>query len=503
MAFLEAAAWAKVGELYSDDFNGDSLNGDLWTFVTPLGDGQVSVEGGSAYLHVPAGSNHEVWTTGNHSSRIVQSMPDDNFEIEARFSSSLEQRFQMQGFVVEQDDDNFLRFELYSDGNDVKVLAAVIAGSTAVVETNELLGITAPYYLRLSRQDPNWVLSASSDGETWEVAAAFAQGATVRSVGVFAGNYDEDGAAPAFTAVVDYFTNTAAPVIPDGPNEPAVATNRITRCRITAKKDRNSSGDSLSISAVFPELSSEDIVSSDSIYLAILNSDFETIYDEVVEYDPNAFKANKLRYKGARGGVTSLKLNVSQKTCVIEAKNINLTGLSSPLLLQLQVGDYSAGAVAADEIAHYMEMGADAEDVADVINGKKPIPMYLLRGYADALRVDKWKVGIGIAENDDFLKVKGALATKDISADLTHHDIEISWGTFSITLPAENMRKVGETVFKYAKPTDAGGLVAGAVFNLEKCMFNLVIKKANIEEQESSAGFAIKFGQFNQSVQVD
>src|SRR3954447_24455478 len=50
----------------SDDFNSTTLNTSVWTFVNPVGNGSYSLNGGKLRLSVPAGSVHDVWTTGDN-----------------------------------------------------------------------------------------------------------------------------------------------------------------------------------------------------------------------------------------------------------------------------------------------------------------------------------------------------------------------------------------------------------------------------------------------------
>src|SRR6185437_10434127 len=58
----------------SDDFSASTLNTSLWTFVNPLGDGTSSLSGGKLLLSVPQGTSHDVWTNGNPSVRVMQTI---------------------------------------------------------------------------------------------------------------------------------------------------------------------------------------------------------------------------------------------------------------------------------------------------------------------------------------------------------------------------------------------------------------------------------------------
>jgi len=69
-------------------------------------------------------------------------------------------------------------------------------------------GNIAPY-LQLTRTGDQWALAYSIDGSDWTTAGSFSHSLNVVATGVFAGN---TGAATGYTAQVDYFENTAAPL---------------------------------------------------------------------------------------------------------------------------------------------------------------------------------------------------------------------------------------------------------------------------------------------------
>src|SRR3989339_1970599 len=99
----------------SDDFNSCSLN-NIWTFIDPVGDGSYSINGTNLLISVPSGTNHDVWTAGNKAPRIMQNINNTDFEIEAKFESTLTIRNQLQGIIIEQDINNFMRIDYYTDG---------------------------------------------------------------------------------------------------------------------------------------------------------------------------------------------------------------------------------------------------------------------------------------------------------------------------------------------------------------------------------------------------
>jgi len=207
----------------SDDFNQCALNGSTWSLVDPVGDATLFMNGEQAELTVPAGVNHDIWVAGNRAPRLMQAATDEDFELETKFISQLQGRHQIQGILVEEDAERFLRVNFQYDGTSTRIFAASFVTETATTllpttHFNVLLPNAghAPLYLRLLRQGDNWRAAYSYDGVTWsnDPLMSFTSALTVRSVGVFVGNA---GTNPAFTGVVDYFFNRLAPINPEDP----------------------------------------------------------------------------------------------------------------------------------------------------------------------------------------------------------------------------------------------------------------------------------------------
>lgn len=196
----------------SDDFNGCVLNPQLWSFVNPLGDATVAMTGGHAEISVPAGSAHDLWTSGRNAPRIMQFAENGNFEFVVKFDSAMSTKNQAQGIVIEGDSQNYLRFNFLHDGNSYKAQAFYFIGGTPTEKLNSNITITPPMYLRVKRLGDVWNLHYSSDGTTWNFGAGFSYPLTVSSYGVYAGNSNQN---PAHTAKIDYFFNTASPITPE------------------------------------------------------------------------------------------------------------------------------------------------------------------------------------------------------------------------------------------------------------------------------------------------
>ena len=202
--------------IVSDDFFAPALDPNTWTFIDPIGDASYGMTGTQITLTVPEGSDHSVWITGNRSARIMQPAADENFELEVKFESPVTLRYQQQGMIVEEDADSFLRLEFYSNGGTTYILAISFANGTPTTHVNSVIPGAQKSYMRVKRIGDTWIMSYSLDGLEWFGAGSFNAALLVSSVGVYAANESDSGQnQPAHTAIVDYFFNTASPVIPE------------------------------------------------------------------------------------------------------------------------------------------------------------------------------------------------------------------------------------------------------------------------------------------------
>ncbi|MEM9215757.1 MAG: tandem-95 repeat protein [Cyanobacteria bacterium P01_F01_bin.150] len=250
----------------SDDFS-DSLLGQQWTVVDPVGNSSYQLEngGGEAYLElaVPQGTEHDAWQT-NDSVRAMQVASNEDFEIEAKFLSEPSTKYQLQGILVEQDANNWIRFDTYHDGKRLRVFSAVTIDGVSQTQIRNRIDSGEGAYLRVNRQGDTWSLEHSADGVTWQTAGSFSHSLIVNSVGTFAGN---SGSAPAFAAQVDYFFNTVAPIAPE---DDGIAGISITETGGSTEVVETDGADSYSIAlAIQPEsdVIIEQIVSDGRVVL--------------------------------------------------------------------------------------------------------------------------------------------------------------------------------------------------------------------------------------------
>ena len=174
----------------------------------------------SAWLSVtvPEGVSHNPWTS-TQVPRLRQAIADTDFQIEVKFESSLSERFQEQGILVELDTQNFLRFEFYSDSIQTYAFASATVSGVPTPMLNLPIGdapSVTPMLFRVTRTGDVWTHEHSvDDGVSWVFNGSFVSTLQVAYVSLFAGNQVSGGTAPAHTATFDYIFDTALPVVPE------------------------------------------------------------------------------------------------------------------------------------------------------------------------------------------------------------------------------------------------------------------------------------------------
>ncbi len=212
-----------ISGIVSDDFDTMTLDTNLWTFVDHVGDcnyGFIGAGSTDAWLQlfVPAGVDHDPWDEGNRAVRIMQDANNVNFEVEVKFESLLTQTYQIEGVFIQEDVNNFLRFDFnYKNGQIINYVASFI-DLTPSTRLNSAISPTNtdadPIWMKIKREGNQWTQWYSNDGNNWIQTVTFTHNLNVTSVGPFAGNAT-DSSSPAFTCNVDYFFNTDSPVVPE------------------------------------------------------------------------------------------------------------------------------------------------------------------------------------------------------------------------------------------------------------------------------------------------
>ncbi len=207
---LASKAWALV----SDDFSQELLDTATWTAVDPVGNSTIETAGSRLLLNVPAGSSHDAWTSGNNSARVIQFISNTDFELEVKFESGIEVPGKIQGILVEESANNYLRFDVTKVGTEARIYATAMVNNAAALQKNKAISAGSPLYMRVKRLGNQWTQLLSYDGVVWSPINVFSHPLAVTAVGVFAGN-SGGASAPQHTAMVDYFFSTANPISPE------------------------------------------------------------------------------------------------------------------------------------------------------------------------------------------------------------------------------------------------------------------------------------------------
>ena len=212
-----------VRNIVSDDFNKPSLDTSVWTVINPKNDATfnmantgtsnasltIFVPGGSAYL------SHDPWVV-NNAPRIMQSADNTNFELEVKFLSLMTAQYQSQGLIIQQNNNNYIRFDFVKDSLNTRIFAANITNGIGTVRHDSNIIAGNPLYLKVKRVGDQWTEYYSYEGTNWITAANFNQALIVSSVGPYIGNNGiPESSTPSFIGRIDYFFNTSSPIVPE------------------------------------------------------------------------------------------------------------------------------------------------------------------------------------------------------------------------------------------------------------------------------------------------
>lgn len=223
-AFGLVPASASEAAFVSDDFSAGGLDTSLWTVTDPAGEGSVTVTDDQLHLTVPDSTDYDIWNT-NRALRATQPVTDTDFEAEARFLSVPTQKYQTQGILVEQDDDNWLRFDVHSTGSKLRIFAAATTNGSSSALLQQTITAGTETQLRLTRTGNDWTLAYSTDGTTWTTAGTVTHTLNATHIGPFASN---GSPYPAFTASLDWFIDTANPDPQPEPEPEYTLTTEVT-----------------------------------------------------------------------------------------------------------------------------------------------------------------------------------------------------------------------------------------------------------------------------------
>ncbi|WP_420393952.1 cadherin-like domain-containing protein [Acuticoccus sp.] len=202
----------------SDDFAAAALSSD-WSFAGAAGAShRIATVGSDRVLElVTPDGNYDMWQRSTDAARVLRAIDDGDFTLSARFISTPNERFEMQGLLVMDDSGGWVRADVYSDGSKLYVFAAVTQGGASSIKLNKVITAASAEHLRLARAGDDWTVSTSADGTNWTSVATFRHATSVAEAGVFGGNL---GKSTGFIAQVDWFELGSDPIVDEDAGAP-------------------------------------------------------------------------------------------------------------------------------------------------------------------------------------------------------------------------------------------------------------------------------------------
>jgi hypothetical protein len=265
----------------------------------------------------------------------------------------------------------------------------------------------------------------------------------------------------------------------------------VTKCTVTAGSKVNS--DKISFSGTMGA-STDDFNDANAVKVTIDSNDIVNPCVLNFPIDANTFKKGKYSYSKTANGVRkSFTYDAKTHKFAFSASNLDLSGLGCPLNVGIEIGNY---------------IGA-AEVNETIVNGPRvPIPIQLMTGVKNVLRVDKCTVKQNYKKpNSDQLTVSGGFATANTDPCMAHWTTEnlvITLGSQQFTVPKSSL-KTGKGQFSCtnAKITEDPNVTASATFNFNSYAFTLTIKNANIPDDVlGDVDFGAAFANFDENEQV-
>jgi hypothetical protein len=170
-----------------------SFPGPLWDVVAPVG-GTAAVTNAHLTLTVPGGSNHDATRPANDALRVVQPVNNSNFDVSIKIDSAISATSAdtSQGLMVLADNQNFLTFDVDTNGTNISLAVHAIKGGVATTVFNQAVfsEYHNPLCLRIARSGDTYTAYYSVDGVVWTEATSFVNNLVPAQIGPFAGNYN-------------------------------------------------------------------------------------------------------------------------------------------------------------------------------------------------------------------------------------------------------------------------------------------------------------------------
>jgi hypothetical protein len=259
----------------------------------------------------------------------------------------------------------------------------------------------------------------------------------------------------------------------------------VTKCTVTAGSKPNT--DKISFSGTMGA-TADNLNGVNTIEVAVYADDLVSPCDPNFPIDAKTLKNGKYNYSGTENGIKkSLTYDAKTHKLSFSASNLDLSGLGCPLIIKLEAGDFNAIAVLGEAI----------------VNAKMPMPIQLMAGVKNVLRVDKCTVKQAKKANTDQLTVSGAFTVEDPNMSMANRisaGLVVTLGTQTFTVPVDKL-KPGKGKFSCTKANAAPSGTVSATFDFNRCSFTLTIKNTAITAA-GNVDFGVQFTGFDESDEV-
>jgi hypothetical protein len=242
---------------------------------------------------------------------------------------------------------------------------------------------------------------------------------------------------------------------------------QVKKCSVTAGSKYNTVCDSISFSGIL-DADANDIIAADNIVVAVDSNDLADPCVMTFPINAATFKKGSYNYT-IKGYPFKSTFKFSTKTgkFSLSAKNIDLTGLSCPVIVTIQVGG-SSGSVSLDET---------------IVNGPKKLISYqLMMGAENSLMADKVSFKRSTKPDANSLTVSGRFTTAG-EPDYLSNPMVITVGSQTFTVPGNLFLSKNGVVTCKAAPSNEGPLaLVTAKLDYVKCTYTISIKYASITQ---------------------
>ena len=274
--------------------------------------------------------------------------------------------------------------------------------------------------------------------------------------------------------------------------------SEVSRATIKAGRVRGDSKDSFTISGVLGAGANKVPETGGTVSIVIKSDEDDyVLFSQTLSYNDENMKVNwpkNLSYNNrdaADGDVSSFKYDLRRGKFTLTAKNQDLYRATAaydaedamdeppvwqaPLWLEITIGDYDA--------ALLMQDSGDA----DVINGRKDIPVQLLTGKRSSLSIPENKERIRVNIDDTLdVNVSGTITTHTDPAEHVLSSFTINDNQdLSISLE----KKDNKNYYSYRRPRGSESSVKLAVFDFDKATFKLMLEDADFYDPETQLNF--------------